>query len=262
MIAEDTAQNIGASKASISTDKEAALVNAYNAGTGNLGGGIDCPICRNKGNIMVVDEFGQRHIRECGCMEVRRGTWLLAQSGLDKVVSAYTWEAWESVDNWQRLYYEWARRYSDNPKGWALVSGRPGTGKTHLCTAICADQIKKGIPTRYLLWKEFSTEAKAVITDAEAYKKLVDPFKRVQVLYIDDFFKAKNGDAPTAGDCNLAFEIINARYADPQKVTIISSELPIERILDVDEATGSRIYERSRGNYIDLSRMKNWRLIK
>lgn len=185
---------------------------------------------------------------------------MLEKSGLDKTLDVYSWERWQTVEPWQKIAYEWARKYAESPNGWFIMSGRPGTGKTHLCTAICGDQIKKGIPTRYLVWREFVTAAKALVTDSAEYKALVDPFKRVKVLYIDDFFKSGSGEAPTAGDKNVAFELINARYADPEKITIISTELTMEKLLDVDEAIGSRIYERSKGNYLDISKKRNWRL--
>ena len=75
-----------------------------------------------------------------------------------------------------------------------------------------------------------------------------------------DFLKTGKGQEPTTGDVNLAFELINARYADPTKLTIISSELPVAEIVDIDEAVGSRIYERSKAHYADLSGRQNWRM--
>ena len=83
----------------------------------------------------------------------------------------------------------------------------------------------------------------------------------MKVLYIDDMYKTGKGQQPTVGDVNLAFEIINARYNDTGKVTIISSERTVEEMLDIDEAVGSRIYERSKGNYLNLYGRENWRLL-
>lgn len=39
----------------------------YNAKSGSLAG-LDCQICKNKGNILVV-EGGEERMRECSCME-------------------------------------------------------------------------------------------------------------------------------------------------------------------------------------------------
>ncbi|WP_157723457.1 hypothetical protein [Anaerotignum neopropionicum] len=43
---------------------------AYNSREGNLTG-FDCPVCKNKGNIMVF-ENGYEYMQECECMEKRR----------------------------------------------------------------------------------------------------------------------------------------------------------------------------------------------
>lgn len=51
----------------------------------------------------------------------------------------------------------------------------------------------------------------------------------------------------TDKDINLAFELINHRYLDSTKSTIISSERTMEELMSIDEALGGRIYEKSRG---------------
>lgn len=52
---------------------------------------------------------------------------------------------------------------------------------------------------------------------------------------------------------------MNARYNDSRLRTVISSEIGIEDVLDIDEAIGSRIKERSEG-YLLASPQENWRL--
>lgn len=79
-------------------------------------------------------------------------------------------------------------------------------------------------------------------------------------MYIDDLFKS--GDQPTAADINYAFEIINFRYNNPKLLTIISAELTEGELLDVDEAIGGRIYERSNAITNRISRSRNYRMRK
>lgn len=236
------------------------LVDGYNATEGTLQG-LDCPICKNKGDIMVLDPVTlERKVKDCQCMAQRRSLRYMARSGLSNVLDLYSWDRWQSKEPWQATALRLAKDYAAKPEGWFLAAGRPGTGKTHLCTAICGDLLKAGREVRYLLWREFSVQAKAVVNDDEAYRDLIEPYKRVQVLYLDDLFKQGKGTPPTAGDCNLAFELLNARYIDPRKLTIISTELSVDKLLDIDEAIGSRIYERAKDHYLDLSGKKNWRL--
>ena len=255
-------QGIGEiSKESPLTDAEYAQLKAdsYNASPGYLEG-VDCPICHNKGRIMYITPEGESRLRECKCLAQRRSVRYLEQSGLSKVLDTYTWDAWQCKEPWQTQALRAAQDYAQHPEGWFLASGRPGTGKTHLCTAICGDLLRNGNEVRYLLWREFTTQAKAIINDDEAYRSLVAPYKRVPVLYLDDLFKTGKGQEPTTGDVNLAFELLNTRYADPDKLTLISTELSIAKLLDIDEAIGSRIYEKAKAHYLDLSGKKNWRL--
>lgn len=244
------------------TDREFAQLKAdgYNAMPGDLDG-YDCPVCHNKGQFMYLNEEGKIRLRDCECQVKRRSMKYLSRSGLTNVLDTYTWERWQCREPWQEQVLRIAKGYAEQPEGWFLAAGRPGTGKTHICTAICGELLKRGIEVRYLLWRDFTTKAKAIVNDDTEYRELVEPFKRVPALYLDDLFKTGRGQEPSVGDCNLAFELLNARYADPGKVTIISTELSIQRLLDVDEAIGSRIYERSKGHYIDLSTKQNWRLV-
>lgn len=236
------------------------IVDGYNATPGTLDG-PPCPVCLNKGLVMELDpETLVRTVRDCGCMAGRRSLRNLERSGLSKVLDLYTWERWECREPWQQQALEAAQDYAAHPDGWFLAAGRPGTGKTHLCTAICGDLLRSDREVRYLLWRDFAVQAKAVVNDDAAYRDLLAPYKRVPVLYLDDLFKQGKGTSPTAGDCNLAFELLNSRYIDPAKKTIISTELTIQQLLDVDEAIGSRIYERAKGHYLDLSGRQNWRL--
>ena len=71
----------------------------------------------------------------------------------------------------------------------------------------------------------------------------MDELKNADVLYIDDFLKGKVRDA----DFNLAFELLNYRYTQPSKRTIISTELDLPALRKIDEALARRIIERSEG---------------
>ena len=234
--------------------------------------GVDCQECHNSGTIVWEDENGNLMGRECGCMARRRSNLRLERSGLKDMLRRYTFEAYETGEKWQRDAKQAAQRYAEHPADWFLTAGASGTGKTHLCTAICGRLIEAGIETRYVLWRDMAVRAKAAVgRDEEAYTDIVEPLKKVRALYIDDFFKVgrerdwKTGEwrrmTPTAGDISLAFEILNARYCDREKLTIISTELSFPELMDLDEALGSRIYERCRdGGLLRLENRKNWRL--
>lgn len=223
----------------------------------------DCPKCLNKGYTATVRN-GQIVLIGCECRKIRESRKLLEQSGLQGLIDQYTFETYQTPEPWQADLKAGAQRFAANPDGWFVLTGSVGSGKTHICTAICRRLIDKGLSTRYMLWVSVSKAAKAVINDEEAYRRIVEPLKKADVLYIDDLFKPTKANGqlqpPTPADISLAFEIINARYIDNKKITLISSERSLEEIGNYDEALASRIYERCKyGNLYPIT-ASNWRL--
>lgn len=199
----------------------------------------------------------------CKCMTIRNNKRRIEQSGLSDLLSRYTFAAWKTETQWQREILDGAKRFAEKPEGWFAVSGKPGTGKTHICTAICGELMKKGFDVRYMLWRDAATTLKAnSMGDAAGYSREIDPLKTVKVLYIDDFFKTGGKRPPTVMDANLAFEIINARYNATGLITIVSSERSLDELMRIDEATASRIYERTKANrnFYNLAGRENWRM--
>ena len=194
-------------------------------------------------------------------MDIRRNLWRIGVSGLQDLVDRYTFDAWETPEPWQAKLKEKAMRYAEHPEGWFAVCGQSGTGKTHICTAICSALMRKGMEVRYMLWRDIGTKIKAAVTDTETYERLITPLKDARVLYIDDLFKSGKGTEPTTADVNLAFEILNYRYNSADRYTIISTEMSVDELLETDEAVGGRIYERTKqnGNCINLAGKQNWR---
>lgn len=235
---------------------------AYNKTPGKLDG-YDCKECQNRGCSFTVDENGYLISVPCKCMTIRNNRRRIEQSGLSDLLSRYTFKAWQTDEAWQKEILDGAKRFAANPDGWFSVSGKPGTGKTHICTAICGALMRKGYDVRYMLWRDAATTLKANSTaDAAAYSHEITPLKTVQVLYIDDFFKTGGKRPPTVMDANLAFEIINARYNARDLITIVSSERSLDELMRIDEATASRIYERTKKNrnYYNLAGMSNFRM--
>lgn len=171
------------------------------------------------------------------------------------MLERYTFENYQTPDEGRKRVKEVAEGFSDADGGWMHVSGRSGSGKTHICTAACVRFISRGIEVYYMSWRDESTALKGMVTDTELYTQKMNKLKKAKVLYIDDFFKG----GVTEADLRLAFEIINARYNDKGLRTIISSEIKMKDLMKIDEALAGRIYERSRG-YIIETPDSNWRM--
>lgn len=214
---------------------------------------LECPVCENRGYVPFKNEDGAWIARECKCMPERRAIRRLKRSGLYDAVKRYTFGAYETPDSKRENIKRLAEQFAAADTGWFFIAGQSGSGKSHICTAICAELMKRN-NLQYILWRDTTAKLKAAVTDAEEYEAGISPLKKVPVLYIDDFLKGKVTDA----DLNLAFEILNARYNDSRKRTIISTERSIYEIMALDEALGGRIYERSKGFCIEAPN-ENWR---
>lgn len=188
-------------------------------------------------------------------MAKRRSLRRIRKSGMGDMFLRYTFENYETPDQARQKIKAKAEAFCESDTGWLFIAGRSGSGKTHICTAICAQMIDAGKEVYYMSWRDDSTALKANVTDAEEYEQQIRKLKSVDVLYIDDFLKGSATDA----DIRLAFEILNSRYIDSRLRTIISSEMDIKELLSRDEALGGRIYERSRG-YVLCPPNENWRL--
>lgn len=238
-------------------------------GDRHLEDGYRCAACKDKGYIATVveDDGGWWHqvVYDCKCVPIRRSILRMKRSGLKDIVTNYTFDKFETKAPWQKQMKTAALDFVKNPEGWFFVGGQVGCGKTHICTAICRELLLAGRSVRYMLWRDDVIKLKANVTDSEAYGKLIDEYKDTDVLYIDDLFKtgkSTNGEPqkPTSADINIAFEIVNYRYNNPGKITIFSTELTTDELMDIDEAVGSRIYERSKAITIGRDRDRNYRI--
>lgn len=242
------------------------------AGDLNLADGYDCKLCQNRGYTIAVRQGANGCVYTscipCKCNDIRASIQRLRQSGLEKSVREQTFDRFVAKEPWQQAMIDTAKRYlaEGEPEGkWFYAGGQPGCGKTHICTAMARELLYKK-PVRYIVWEQAAKRIKALVNEADEYAEEIAKLERADVLYIDDLFKPVPDDSgrrrpPTSADIRLAFEVLNFRYIN-RMPTILSSEWYLTEIIDMDEATGSRIAERSNGYQLTLGRdkAKNHRL--
>ena len=233
-----------------------------NAEEGNLKG-IDCRKCKNRGHISIVKD-GELMWKMCECMAVRKSLEQIEKSGLKSLLEECTFEHYEATADWQKHALSLAQNYLEYGENmWLFFGGMSGSGKSHLCTAVCGELLKRNNAVKYMMWDSESKALKSLVNDTYEYEKRMNELKSVKVLYIDDFLKVQRGQQPTPADINLAFEIINHRDVKNLR-TIISTERSIDDIISLDEALGGRINRRSRGYQMNIAydKNKNFRLRK
>lgn len=222
---------------------------------------VKCRICKDKGFIDRRDEKGYVYSRMCECRikqrEKERTMRLIEASGLKGKFERCMFDNYQTPEPFQKQLLDLCKKYTEETESkWLLLSGQSGCGKTHLCTAVCGQLIKRGCSVRYLAWRDDGAKIKRNANNDEAYTALTEPYKQCDVLYIDDLFKG----GMTEADINLAFEILNHRY-DRQLRTIISAELPMVKLKELDEAIAGRINEMC-GEYqvfVNKGDGRNWR---
>lgn len=239
----------------------------YNNSEGGLTG-YDCPRCKNRGNFMVINN-GTTRFPKCECMKIRRSLANMERSGLGNLLELYTFDRYKCVHPWQTKAFNTAKAFvADNNAHLLFMCGQSGAGKSHLCTAVTGEFLKRGMDVIFMPWTDASMRIKQAMRSEGEYEQMVDELKFAQVLYIDDFFKGDNATRPTSADIRLANEIINYRYnksrIDKTKryITIISTERTLEQLQQYDNALAGRIVELTRPNYLVglFGEEKNYRL--
>ncbi len=237
----------------IPKDKEtlaAKQVEWINEEDGNLNSedGFNCTKCRNKGYYAILQNGKPVAVR-CDCIIKRRSIKQIKRSGLGEYLENYTFENWKRLDEIASEVGEraWANKQTPN---WFYIGGQSGAGKTHICTAICIEELRAGRQVVYKSWLETLRALKNAKTDERLYSKLMGELVGSQVLYLDDLFKGTN---TTDSDIATTFEIIDGRYRANGK-TIISSERTIQDLYSIDAAIANRIIQKARGDIITIDK--------
>lgn len=174
----------------------------------------------------------------------------------------YTFNAYETSAAWQLEIKKKALLFTQNSEdAWFYAAGQSGSGKTHICTAICTRFISTSRSVRYKVWRNLFHELQSNQFDETGYKNKFKSICDTDILYIDDFLKSNSNNSKFSDELNFAFEIINSRY-NANKKTIISSELLISDLNKYDSALAGRIAEKSAGFTIQIQKddNKNYRL--
>lgn len=224
--------------------------------------GYDCPLCLNRGYTIRLD--GEEFVRvDCACQEIRRSIRREKDSGLDDLLKTKTFSTYQTPQPWQQQAKALAQAYAEKTVGWFVAAGVSGSGKTHLCTAICGALLSQGKGVQYRAWRDTAREIKGAALDSQERKRIIEPLISVDVLYLDDFLKVANGHRPTDADVELAFDLLNSRYLR-KATTILSTEWSVRDLLNLDGALGSRIFEMTNNGewFLEISpgEGRNWRL--
>jgi DNA replication protein DnaC len=136
--------------------------------------------------------------------------------------------------------------YAASPRGWLVLSGGYGTGKTHLAYAIAGDLLRRSVPVYAASVPEMLGMIRNGYSDdqgvtAEARLKAL---RQVEVLVLDDWGTERGSDWVS----ETMFTVLNSRYND-RRATVITTNLTPQELARKDARLASRMLD------VDVSRV-------
>ncbi|WP_423237073.1 ATP-binding protein [Clostridium peptidivorans] len=223
-----------------------------------------CSICKDTGWIIKSQEDSQDLVIPCKCQELEKVKRVWKSSGINSEQAKHTFAGYKPYNGITQLAKETAIKYykdfgdiKETRQNSIAFLGQVGSGKTHLSIALAVNFLEnKKIPAIYMPYRDTITSIKQNMLDKEYYVKQLSRYQLAKILLIDDLFKGK----VTESDFNIMFEIINYRYLNYLPI-IVSSEFTADRLLDFDEAVGSRIIQMCKDYMVQIEgKDNNYRL--
>lgn len=204
-----------------------------------------CEKCKDEGyTLKEID--GYLTAIPCSCQKMRKIESIMRSSGVNyEEYTSKTLDSFNIKTDIAKRMKDTALKFLEDEDATGIgYFGRSGTGKTHICIALCLELSKQNeLVHKYFPYRQEIQKLKSSFYDFERYQKQMDRWINCDVLFIDDLFKFANSkdNQIQNQDLQIMFDIINTRYLD-KALTIFSSELSVKEITSIDEALGSRIY--------------------
>ena len=203
-----------------------------------IGSSAACPKC--------FDESQREKDREEAFS--RRVAHLSEVSGIPQRYAACGFKGYRAVRPDQRALVEKAKGFMRMVKAeqeqWAamVLTGGPGTGKTHIACAVANNLISHGISCRYTTAQEMIDEVRRAYDEdgmSEASQKRIFT-SAFSLLIVDEIDVIRTG---SDADLTLVSGVINTRYAEQRPVIAVSNQdyNSLSRILG--KRITSRLYE-------------------
>lgn len=134
------------------------------------------------------------------------------------------------------LAYNHARQFAQTLKGWLLLQGGYGCGKTHLAAAIANFAVGMGVPTLFITVPDLLDTLRFAYNDPEAtFEERFEEIRSAPLLVMDDF----GTQNATSWAQEKLFQILNYRYINRLPL-VITTNLPLD---DIEPRIRSRLMD-------------------
>jgi DNA replication protein DnaC len=214
-------------------------------------GDPDCPICAGIGYVRLEvpvghPDFGRLQVCSCRQSQVSKQIRqrLFALSNLDEL-SDLTFENFQprgliglsprQADSLE-LAFNHSQQYAQSLKGWLLLQGGYGCGKTHLAAAIANFAVGLGVPALFITVPDLLDTLRFAYDDPEAtFEERFDDIRQAPLLVMDDF----GTQNATSWAQEKLFQILNYRYINHLPL-VITTNLPLD---DIEPRIRSRLMD-------------------
>ncbi len=135
-----------------------------------------------------------------------------------------------------------AQRFAEDPKGWLLLSGLYGTGKTHLAAAVGNARLRRGDEVIFTTVPDLLDHLRATYgpNSEMGYDEMFNRMRNVPLLILDDL----GVENPSPWAQEKLFQLLNHRYAGRLN-TVITTNADVDtldprirsRLLDINLTT-------------------------
>ena len=236
-----------------------------------------CPRCGGAGFVRrkrAVDDPRFGRAEPCDCVLEEAAD--VRQARLERLsnigsLSRFTFETLvpsgrSGEGDWFRRSFDAARSFAANPRGWLVLTGGSGSGKTHLAAAIANECIAQGHQVLFMVVSDLLDHLRASY-DSEAeelgFDRLFDQVRNAPLLVLDDI----DAVAPTAWAKEKLFQVVNHRYNAMLPTVYTTSERPQQleerlatRLCDAELSHVCVLEGSRKGAYLEIGGMTRERL--